>query len=76
MPGCLAAFTSALRVMTDRPRVLQLQNLSCSLRSGERMAMRETTKISGGWGSAILEFTLLTYGCPEGGVAQRVGGVG
>jgi uncharacterized integral membrane protein len=26
--GCLAAFTSARRVMTDRQRVLQLQNLS------------------------------------------------
>ena len=28
MPGCLSAFTSALRVMTDRQRVLQLQNMS------------------------------------------------
>jgi hypothetical protein len=34
--GCLAAFTSARRVMTDRQRVLQLQNMS---RPGVKIAL-------------------------------------
>jgi hypothetical protein len=34
--------------MTDRQWVLQLQNMSCSMRSGERIGMRETTKIDAG----------------------------
>jgi hypothetical protein len=37
-------------VMRDRQRVLQLQNMSCSMRSGERIGMRETTKIDAGRG--------------------------
>ena len=39
---------SALRVMMDRQRVLLLENMSCSMRSGERMGTREKMKIGAG----------------------------